>query len=330
MDIATHPVIAQARDLADPRIGWVFRGFVGLGDQVYMRPFVLDAVSKGLRTYVCTPWPELYWNLPGKLRFLPEDQGFRTQRANLLLQDPRTWSAAPRKARVVTMDYSPNVLKPGSSIVGSFMGIWPTARFDFEIPIAPAWERAAEQVLQDLDLGGRELCLVYLPTVRHEWYVPARNPKPEYVNLLLDRHKDRFYYLAVGWIEPGQESLDGDFPLVDKLCIRGELHYTTIAALMKRAPAVISHSNFMVPLGTAVRANLFVIHGGFTKPGHTLDERMDLRTVRWVAPDPFCDCYNGTHNCNKDIPQDVLFGTFERFISEVVDRPPASYRHLDR
>ena len=312
-------ILGRARELASPKVGWSFRGLVGLGDQVYMRPFVLDAVLQGLQTFLYTPWPELYWHVEGQLGLIPEHHGFRTQQANVEAQPPGRWTSPPRYSRFIDLNYTPWTHRQEGTIIDAMLSRWGVGEIDFSLPVAPAWEDSAQRVLDGLDLGGRQLCLVYLPTVRHEWYVPARNPKPEYLRMLLEKHRERFFYLGVSWVAEGQEMIDGDYPVIDAQFIHGELHYTVLAALARQASMVLTHPNFMVPLGAAVGARMFVLYGGFTRPSLTLDPRMGLETVRYVAPEPFCHCVEGSHNCVKDIPLDRLDWTFERFLAEVVE-----------
>jgi hypothetical protein len=40
------------------------------------------------------------------------------------------------------------------------------------------------------------------------------------------------------------------------------------------------------------------------------------RTIRHVAPEPFCDCKKLEHDCRKEIQEDRLMGAWESFMGE--------------
>lgn len=310
--------LQKARRLSHPNPALCFKGYSGLGDNIFMRPFVLEAVRSGRKVYLYTPWPELYWNEPA-VRFVLWDKGMRTQHLNALRQDPSIWSQPPSECEVLRLSYRSGEAKPGASIIRCFAKQYPVSNFDFRLPVAPAWEEAADEVLQGLSLAGKQLCLVHPPMLRAEWPCPSRNPRPEYFQQLMDRYRDRFFYVAIGWLAGNHEVLEGTVGPYDAEFLHGQLHFTTIAALMQRAALTITAQNFFVPLAVSVQARVFCLFGGYVPPTFVFDPLMGLERTGTVMPVSFCHCANPRHECRKDISEKRLFEAFETFLNTVVD-----------
>ena len=58
-----------------------YLGMHGLGDNIYQRAHVRQAVANGSEIYLTTPWPQLYADLPG-VRCVRPNSHLRTQAKN--------------------------------------------------------------------------------------------------------------------------------------------------------------------------------------------------------------------------------------------------------
>jgi len=151
------------------------------------------------------------------------------------------------------------------------------------------------------------------PTLRPEWKNSARVPAIEYLQLLVDKYKDEYYYISIAHIKKDAEWFVKELSGMDKKFHRGELPLTTIFAILKLADMVITPPDFFFVASIAVRAKCFCIFGGCAKPEIIIDKNMGLENVAWVAPTPFCNCMKMEHNCHKKIPPKRVLRTFEEF-----------------
>lgn len=274
----------------------VTRAHVGLGDQIYYRPFVerLDA-----DVWMPTPWPEL-WEGTG-VRPVREDKGLRTQARNAARAPEDAWCVPPADAGHVELRYTPD-LRSGRSI---FESIRRQTRINLSEPgfrIGTPWPIPR--------LPGRKVAVFHPPTVRKEWAAPSRNPKPEYLQAILRWLKDDGYtVIGVGFLEAGEEELVGRYEF-DIAFMGGELHYTTLLSLIAMADLVVSGPGFFVPACLATKGRCLIVFGGHVSP-HLLVDDMAHDGWHHVAPEPFCHCLNRRHDCHKDIGADRLREAYE-------------------
>jgi hypothetical protein len=106
--------------------------------------------------------------------------------------------------------------------------------------------------------------------------------------------------ISVGYNEPNEE-WPVDIIDVDEDYSSGQLSITTVAALMNRAKLTVCPVGYATLMSIAVKGKCLSVFGGHVGPSHIYDSRMDLRNHRYVAPDPFCDCFDLLHGCHKDI-----------------------------
>lgn len=307
--------------------GLWFRRYQGLGDHVYMRPFVAAAADAGAETWVSTPWPELYWDRPD-IRLVQYAHGLRTQVANVERADPARWSPEPcgasqNRLQRIALDYVSEGFRKDRSVYAAFSAQLGGVEPQFRLPIAPAWRDECTAWLHGAGWDGtRGVGVIRPPTVRTEWLNPARNPLPEYL-LAAKAARPDLFWVAVGWAEGDAEQLvltsagpsSVDPPLGlwgDAHALHGEMHWTTLAALIEQAELVVTGPCFLLPLGVAVRARTLCIFGGHVPNRWLVDARMGLERYRHVEPDPPCACLDRTHACNKILD-------FERVLDAALD-----------
>lgn len=284
-------------------------GHVGLGDQIYMRPFILE-LSKSADVWLSTAWPEMYWDVD-HIHFVACDHGLRTQRENIGFANC-TWEKPPRSAIRQKLFYTRDLVDRDIPIMQS-LERQTEQKAELSLPIKPSWLAAANQFIEHLN-PKKPLALVHPPTIRLEWAAPSRNPKPEYIEELTTSSKSRFHWHAISYLSAGAEHPVSDKGAWHSQTIFGELHWTTIAALMTLASVSVSAVGFFLPLAAAIKAKAFFVFGGHVKPELLISETM-RRFCHYVAPEPFCNCKDRLHACNKTIQQERLHAAFETCVS---------------
>jgi len=314
-----------------------FRGCYGFGDNLSQRPVIKDLAEKYETVYLQTPIPEFYWDMPNVKFVYPDDvnagTGHRTPSKHLAHVDETLFVKRPEgipeqigMTRMVRVGKRCFLERQGTSTevpepsehISVFEGIRRGAgiapeRYSFMLPVKREWVAAARKVVDGLALNGKKLCLVRPPTIRKEWACSSRNPKAEYLQLIIDQYGHEYFFLSIADIDGKDEALDGQLVGIDAEFHKGELPMTTILGLLKIADMTITGPNMMMLAVVALRARAFCIFGGHAGPEHVLDPGMGLDNLEFVAPSPFCNCREMNHDCNKDIPTSVILSTFEAF-----------------
>jgi len=316
------------------------RGTAGFGDNLGLRLVVRYLAKRHKAIYLKTTIPELYWDIPNVKFVFPVDGGFYGGRswARHIARLPRSIFVDPpvgikETRRHYGLIYSdegrrgvmcfdvddngtPHQVNPPAKPLNIFedirqaVGI-PREEFDFSFPVKSEWIAAARDAVAPLDLKGKKLCVIIPPTIRKDWESTSRNPRLEYFQLLIDRYGDEYFFLSVADLEAGQEWLIGELCGVDAQYHHAELSISTLFGLLKIADMVITPPNFGILFGIATRAKAFCIFGGCAGPGVMCDAAMGLDNFGYVAPEPFCQCWQRWHDCNKEIPEERIIGAFE-------------------
>jgi len=151
-------------------------------------------------------------------------------------------------------------------------------------------------------------------TVRMEWRNEARNPNPEYINVLAAELMATHTVVAVADIDPGHEWMLGKLPPAHRYFMFGELPVRELLALVRDADIVVGGVGWIVPAGLALKTRTFVVlggHGGHNAPEKITDVRLDLSRIGFAIPEAFCRCTNMLHRCDKRIADPV--GQFRRW-----------------
>lgn len=286
-----------------------FDGMYGLGDNIYQRA-VLRALTE--ITYLKTPWPQLYADLPN-IRCVRPATRLRTQSTNLM----RGWrwatppaSLAPRKANYVG--------RPGTVLEGlcAAYGVsLPAVTFD-----VPSFGNYG-------GVGGNEPYVVIRPaTIRQEWRADGRNPLPEYLDAAACAAVAFGYkVISIADLKWPHEWIDGAPPYADVRFHNGELNVEQCLELVSGAAAVIGGVGWLVPAAIAARVPMLLLYGGWGLPNgphRILDARLDTSRIHQVMPDRFCMCKDPFHTCDKTVSD--IGAQIDQFFARISHKKPAS------
>jgi len=301
-----------------------FYGCGGFGDSFYQRALVRHLAKEHDTIYLRTAIPEVYWDIPNVKFLYPDSLNLRTQQKHIDRLDKSVWVERPKG--IPYLHWSDCLLPFEKDAEGVFRR--PGLRegegnarclerlnsiedFNFSFPVKREWIGEAKKIIASLKTGGKKICIIRQPTIRKEWETSSRNPKIKYFQLLIDKYKEEYYFISVADVKKDEEWFVGRLRGVDKKFVRGELPVTTIFGLVRLADMVIAYPGFFVLLAVAVKTKCFCIFGGMQAPEHIFDENMGLENLEYVAPDPFCCCFDMKHACNKEIPEEKVIQKFE-------------------
>ena len=264
----------------------------GLGDNIYARPFVRAAAAQW-DVHLETPWPELYADID--IKFVRGGRRLRTQQKNMARQPDGLWSQ-PSMMREMKVGYADLASR---SIIKSLECRWAGLAGRFN----PALFDLPDMGPSPIDTD-RPIAVIRPVTVRSEWRNEARNPQPEYVNIIAAALMATHTVVAVADIAPDQEWLVGNMPPAHLYFVAGELDVCELLALVRDADIVVGGVGWIVPAGLALKVKTFVIlggHGGHNAPEKITDPRLDLSRIGFAIPEKFCRCTNMLHTCDKRI-----------------------------
>lgn len=280
-----------------PRDTVTVHGMLGLGDNLYQRPFV-RALAVGANVMLRTPWPQLVADIE---HVHPYASGtpLRTQARNELQQ----WRTRPQGTDWRRIEQSLSA-KAGvrvsyarqlevSNVRACMSDCFGLVAGPMDLPPLPA-----SPVTSD-----RPIALVRPVTVRHEWLNTARNCRPQYVaDVARWLHEAGFYIVSVADLVHGEEEAQAPLPICDKAFHKGELDVMQLLALVQASAAVVGPVGWIVPAAIAAHVPLFVLLGGqgaHNAPERLTDPSMPLDLVGWGMPDDFCRCAAMRHECSK-------------------------------
>jgi len=284
-----------------------YNNYFGFGDQINMRPFVMEATKRYDKVYLSTAFPELYYEKPKNLFFVKPRTRLRLQMKNLMKQPRRIWVTPPSQVEKPKFNYGKglNIL---DALNYTMLGEKNT-KIDYDLPVDPKWIRSAQSILGTVK-STRPVCIIKYPTLREEWKVETRLPKTEYIQLLIDRYKNDYCFISVADTFPGVDDYYGELKGIDLKLDTVDI-WTTVG-LVYLSNMVIAWPSFFIPLCIALRKKAFFIFGGYHKPENYTNRRMDLSNYAYVAPVPFCNCLKYEHDCNKNIEEDRIITGFEK------------------
>lgn len=292
------------------KIIW-FGDYYGFGDNIYERPFVIKATRENDRVYLFTPFPEIYPNIPNLFFTKPITQ-LRAQKKNIDRIPASVWATPPPAPYTrKQFDYHRGRLQQNLNIIQGFEdSIGKINQLDFNMPAKPEWLTKAQAILKNINTE-KKICIVKRPTLRREWLNISRNPKLEYIQLLIDTYKDEYFFISVADVNGTDEWLDGVLSGIDLDLNHGQTDIFTTAGLCALSDMVIGYPSYFLPLCISLKTKFFCIYGGSIKPELLTDPRMGTETYSFAAPDPFCNCIENDHQCKKDIPPGKVLKNFE-------------------
>lgn len=273
--------------------------YFGFGDNIYERPFVVAMARDYDRVYVKTPFPQLYWDQdPGKFFFLPRRSRLRTQEE--AIRSFEGWSDEPDPALITKRSCFWLVAAGirGQGYMDIFFKESGLKEVVFDLPLNPVWRLAADSIRATIAPYAAKVAVIKTPTLRPEWFCPARNPQARYFHQAIGILKDHDYFiLNVTNTSEAEEWEVEDFGIAEKM----DLDLWTLLALLKVADLTLCPPSFLIPATLALQAPCFSIFGGYMAPAHYTGATLWHPRYGYAAPEPFCDCRKMKHDCPKEI-----------------------------
>lgn len=272
----------------------LINGMFGLGDNIYQLGFIRSLAEAGHDVTVCTPWPELYQDIP-RVSFQRKDTSLRTQAKNISRVSNDVWSYSTQFDKRISVHYGAGTVIPNDM------------ERIFNVP--PIW---GLRPFENSHHPDKQYVIIRPVTVRKEWRNEARNPLPEYIDQVSRWLSEKFHVISVADLEDGQEWSVGDLPYADERYHAGELTLVDLLGLCQGASAIAGGVGWVVPFAITTGVPTFVVsggNGGYNHPAKLINHTMDFSKMKFAVPDQFCKCTNNVHECDKRISN--LKGAFD-------------------
>ena len=274
----------------------------GLGDHIYMRPFVIELCRQlepiGQDVFLPTPWPQM-WAIdpPRNLICVPDNTGYKVQTWNVNrgVEDCGAARIASELPRYVNKNVwmRQNLLIPVNRVkefrsnldflceaarVSSQFDLSGWRGEDVRMSVPGSWLQAGEELVRSTGLHPERTIFVKLPTVRGEWRAEGRCPDPAVFRRVLRAAKRETGMRILGHaaLGVGNEVLH-DASIVEEcdatiLDIRAP--WTSTAGAMIACFANISPVCFALPLAISIRARMLTVFGGNQPPSFLIDNKL--------------------------------------------------------
>lgn len=298
----------------------------GFGDCVYARPVVGELCRLHPAVSIETPWPFLFEDMKIDAFVRPQTE-LRTQLAHVEnvqfdFWKPRDWNRLELQLNYINSETGINVHRSNTvtESIARQAGVVVTPEM-FQFSATENRLRTAKSILKSADVPG-EFIIVHYPTVRREWANCSRNPMQGYLAFAARRVSKELGLpiVSIAWVEEsgGQEEFAENDRPADFRFEHGEVPMPELVAMTQLSAGVISGPCFFLPLCPALSTPWLGLFGGHIAPAVLLDrQRMPLDDVVTVAPEPFCDCFQNWHACEKKIPAARLEAAIARFINKI-------------
>lgn len=286
-------------------------GYAGIGDNLWQRPFIKEMCKQFKTFYLHTYTPQMYWDIPNIKFVKPKYNTFKIHQKNIV-NTPGVWvDEAPAGIRQLKRPAYWVGFQWELSIAEQFADLWGVkSDYNFYFPVKDEWVQQARKVLNRLDTKGKKICVMHFPTQREDWQCPARDPKPEYMQLIIDRYKDEYFFISLADLE--HEYFTKAPRGVDKEFHHAELSLNEIIGLVKLSDMVVSGNCYLFAMGLSIGTKTFYIGGGCQDINLFIGDKVNLPHLAWIQPEPFCNCLNQNHDCKKDIDKKKIIAKFEK------------------
>lgn len=279
-------------------------GMLGIGDNLFTRAILRDAVKQGHRVWLHSHYSAMFHDLIAdglKICAFPVRHKMERirERESFFVAEP-----APRGS-VDRLTYSPEAIKAKGSILAAMYrvaGLTMPERPDFSLPVPDRWREWAKAKLGPTN--GKPL-LVYRPIVLNDvWNAPARSPDPGAYQALFKLVRDRFHVVSIAdlterngkkeWIVGGEQDADTKFH-------HGELYFEEMVGLFAEASLIFGNAGFSPVLAQAVGTPTIIVYGGNESFRTTNSVGAHLAPTLAIEPVKPCECHNKNHDCDKRI-----------------------------
>ena len=285
--------------------------YMGFGDNLYQIPFVHAFAQKYKKVYLRTPFPFLYQHLPNVEFVRPHTKLYTCKQAMTAYDFISEGNV--HGIKTIQPHYQTNH-KQNVSMIDSFMSDIPIPRpIDWKLYLNPEWVREASKIIREINTN-KQICIIKQPSIRNDWDNPARLCDTKYMRLLINEYRDKYHFISIA--DYNNEKPIGLLHGIDTKFNHGELSLPVILALVAQADLVIGCHTFIIAAGIVTETPTFCLYGGFKKPELWLLPEETRGKYGWVAPEPFCNCQDRKHGCNKHMDNDRVIKTFDDFINQ--------------
>jgi len=277
---------------------------VGIGDNLYARPFVKDIARQGRgRVSLMTGFPQLFDDIRGIRIVKPQSSLPYVQNNIRFWGEKNNWRGAPRVGDVDSEKMEPRFISyvpenPENVIDQIWAKFPPKYQLTFDLPSPTPTSPAFRQ------LRGKRYVVIRPVVIREGFGTSARNPRPEYV-AEANRVLRRAGFLTVGVANAGDgEAIVGDTPEFDLKFLNGELSFPELMELFRVADGVVSGPGFGMLMAVAAKRPLLAIwgaRGALDNPNRIFHPIMDTSMVQNMLPTVPCPHSTGECDCDKYI-----------------------------
>jgi len=295
----------------------IITSYAGFGDNIFIYPYIKEACKKYKTVYLETPFPFLFYQLANVKYIKPRAcKTLKTCQQIINSYPDSFWTSKDRKAKNLPIPYYIAEFKKNGTLPEAFNRAIPieSKNIDYTIPIHPTWIKKAKKIFETFHTT-KKICILKPPSNRKDWKNNARIPDVRYFQYIIDKYKSKYFFISIA-----DRTIDNVTEELNNIDIRfenGELDLYTIIGLVPLCDLVLTYNCFLFPLGIATKTKTIVIGGGYSNPAKYIDfERMDLRNLKIITPDPPCECLNRRHDCNKFIPLEKIDIAFEQLTNK--------------
>lgn len=248
-------------------------GHQGYGDNLYMRPYV-QRLLEHEEVWLQTPWPEIH----SGCHYVRSNTSLYHAQRNQAIQG-HLFGPEPKGAREITLEYGSGVGR-GLSILEAL-----AERAKLPVEDKLSWDAEGEPFMDGL------YAVCHPPTVRKQFFAPARNPDPKAFRQLVDLVRKAMPVIAVGHLK--DEKVEGDY-YFDGGYLNGQFPMSRLPGIVRGAALVLTSPCFLLPLAMSVGAETICMFGGHHAPEVLIPPGNEVRVL---APEPFCRPCHQKHVC---------------------------------
>ena len=301
--------LGKKRTEGAPTNTLLLRGMLGIGDNLYLLPYIRYLSNYFDRIYLRTCFPQIFWDIPANVYLLPRGTTHTPHSENVESNKEMFSEELGINWPETDLRYTALDLRDGSCWTGIEKRIskqgWNNVaipnKLNYKLKIKNGWMLSAEELLKSLGINV-PFAIARSCTHRWDWNCPAKTPDPRALQYGVDLVSEKMPVIELGYLNRREEFVDGPYQNTHSRFVKGEVSITTLIALMKLAKVTLSPPGFAQPVSVAIGCPSVVFFGGYTGQWSFEDPRVDSSWVKPIYPEPFCNCVNRWHeDCNREI-----------------------------
>lgn len=294
----------------------------GIGDQLWSRPFVRQALKDYEQVHVVTSWPQMWWDLA--------EQGVKLVRRNgrtvMHQQNAEAHAEAfalnqpPNEGDHIRLRYQAG-LKQGKTLIESLESVYPIDDVDMSMPLPEAWIESARAEIDKLGIPQGSPLAIYRPaSVKPIWPAPARNPDPEAYAQVVSKLRQRgVFVLSMAYADGVAETLCQPQPDVDAM-LHHETTLETMMGLMALADLLVTLPGVGQVFSLANQRPALCVYGGHIGDTQLADPRIRHERYMPLIP-PNVTFLPGPNSDagDKSIPEAAIDEAVERSLAVLLE-----------